>query len=83
MSSSMVETGYAATMKAVVAEPHPLLKRHGLRKRRHTFNRDPEDGLVQVVNCQIGSVRVGNPVEIRPAGKPVRQVRGHLGVFLR
>jgi hypothetical protein len=60
----MAETAYAATMKAVVGELHPRLKQRGFRKRRHTFNREPEPGLVQVVNFQMGPYEVGDPVEI-------------------
>jgi hypothetical protein len=41
-------------MAAVVADAAPLLKRAGFRKRRHSFNRETEPGIVQVVNFQLG-----------------------------
>ena len=51
---SMAETEFARAMKEVVGELQPLLKGHGFRKQRHTFNRECEPGLVQVVNFQMG-----------------------------
>jgi hypothetical protein len=41
-------------MAAVVADAAPLLKRAGFRKRRHSFNREAEPGIVQVVSFQLG-----------------------------
>jgi hypothetical protein len=60
----MAETAYAQAMKQVVRELHPLLKKSGFRKQRHTFNRECEAGLIQVVNFQMGPYEVGDPVEI-------------------
>jgi hypothetical protein len=60
----MAETAYARTMKEVVRELHPLLKEHGFRKQRHTFNRESEPGLVQVVNFQMGPFDPPGTVEI-------------------
>jgi hypothetical protein len=37
-------------MAAVVADNAPLLKEHGLRKRRHSFNRPVKDRIVHQVN---------------------------------
>src|SRR3954452_24009993 len=44
----------ADAMKEVVATVVPLVKRAGFKKRRHTFNRTPERGLVHVINFQMG-----------------------------
>ncbi|MGZ4362931.1 MAG: DUF4304 domain-containing protein [Gaiellaceae bacterium] len=48
-------------MDSVVALAQPLLKRAGFRKRRRTFNRDSEPGLVQVVNFQMGAFNPPGP----------------------
>lgn len=48
-------------MSRVVADVAPLLKVAGFRKRRHTFNRSPEPGLVQVVNFQMGAFEPPGP----------------------
>ncbi len=47
-------TEYADEMAKIVRQIHPELKTAGFRKRRHTFNRSVEDGVVQVVNFQMG-----------------------------
>jgi hypothetical protein len=60
----MPEMQYARAMKEIVRELHPLLKKRGFRKQRHTFNRECEPGLIQVVNFQMGPYEVGDPVEI-------------------
>ena len=79
----MPETAYAATMKAVVGELHPRLKQQDFRKRRHTFNRDPEPGLVHVVNFQMGPYEVGDPVEIPGLRENLYgKFTVNLGVFL-
>ena len=44
-----VTTPEAARMSAIVAEHGPLLKGLGFRKRRHSFNRLRQDGIVHVV----------------------------------
>lgn len=49
-------------MKQIVAVAAPLLKSAGFKKRRHTFNRRVEDGLVHLVNFQMG------PFD--PSGRP-------------
>jgi hypothetical protein len=41
-------------MAAVVGELKPLLRAHGFRKRRNTFNRETEPGLVHVVTLAMG-----------------------------
>lgn len=43
-------TPEAEKMAEVVAEHAPLLKAEGFKKRRHSFNRQMESGLVHVVN---------------------------------
>jgi uncharacterized protein DUF4304 len=60
----MPETQYARAMKEVVRELHPLLKERAFRKQRHTFNRECEPGVIQVINFQMGPYEVGDPVEI-------------------
>jgi hypothetical protein len=80
----MSETEYAAAMTAVVTELKPLLKGHGFRKRRHTFNREPEDGLVQVVSFQMGAHMVGDPVEVPGLRENLYgRFTVNLGIFLR
>jgi hypothetical protein len=49
-------------MKQIAAAAAPMLKAAGFRKRRHTFNRSVADGLVHVVNFQMGSYD--------PSGRP-------------
>ncbi len=49
-------------MKQIVAIAAPLLKSAGFKKRRHTFNRAVKDGLVHLVNFQMG------PYD--PSGRP-------------
>ena len=41
-------------MAALVKAIHPRLKDVGFRKRRHTFNRSAEPGIIQVINFQMG-----------------------------
>lgn len=48
-------------MKDVVRDVTPLLRRGGFRKRRHTFNRTPEPGLVHVLNFQMGEFNPPGP----------------------
>ena len=68
-------TEYADAMKNVVAGLHAELKAAGFRKRRHTFNRSVEDGVVQVVNFQMGS-------KLPPGAEPVPPIRLDLyGLF--
>jgi hypothetical protein len=42
-------------MKAVVAYVAPLMKEHRFKKRRHSFNRPTDDGLVHVLDFQMGA----------------------------
>jgi hypothetical protein len=50
-----VKSEYAQAMEAVVASTAPLMKKSAFRKRRHTFNRSRENGVVAVLNFQMGS----------------------------
>src|SRR5436190_639656 len=56
-----VATPAAQAMKDVVGSVTPLLRRAGFRKRRHTFNRMPEPGLVHVLNFQMGAFNPPGP----------------------
>jgi hypothetical protein len=58
----MSSTPTAEAMKKVVAEAAPMLKSAGFKKRRHTFNRAVGDGLIHLVNFQMG------PYD--PSGRP-------------
>jgi hypothetical protein len=44
----------ARRMAAVASGVHPLLRARGFRKRRNTFNRETEPGVVQVVAFAMG-----------------------------
>ena len=48
------QTEMARRMAAVVEELKPLFRRRGFRKRRNTFNRTTEPGLVHVVTFTMG-----------------------------
>lgn len=58
----MSSTPTAEAMKQIVAAAAPLLKSAGFKKRRHSFNRRVEDGLVHLVAFQMG------PYD--PSGRP-------------
>ena len=45
----------AAAMAAIVSAVAPLLRAANFRKRRHCFNREAEDGIVHVLNFQMGA----------------------------
>jgi hypothetical protein len=80
----MSETAFASAMRAVVREIHPMLKRAGFRKRRHTFNRETAPGLVHVVNFQMGPYEVGEHVEIPGLRENLYgKFTVNLGVFIR
>lgn len=53
------EESASNAMAAVVTLIGPSLKAAGFKQRRHTFNRSPESGLVQVVNFQMGQFPIG------------------------
>jgi hypothetical protein len=62
-------------MAAIVKAIHPRLKEAGFRKRRHTFNRSVEPGVVQVINFQMGQ-------KLPPGAEPIPPIRLDLyGLF--
>ena len=62
-------------MAAVVKAIHPRLKEARFRKRRHTFNRIAEAGVVQVVGFQMGQ-------KLAPGARPIPPLRPNLhGLF--
>lgn len=68
-------TANAQTMAAIVRVIHPRLKEAGFRKRRHTFNRSAEPGVVQVVSFQMGQ-------KLPPGAEPIPPIRLDLhGLF--
>jgi hypothetical protein len=56
----------ADAMAAVVTGVAPLLKAAGFRKKRHTFNRSVEPGMVHVVNFQMGSYEPPGTTDVAP-----------------
>lgn len=59
-------TLYAQAMEQVVRDVAPTLGAAGFRKRRHTFNRRAEAGIVHVVNFQMGPYEPPGTEEIPP-----------------
>ena len=77
-------SSYQAAMTVIVGIAAPVLKAAGFGKRRHTFNRPLEPGLVHVVNFQMGPFDPPGTEEF----PPIRRNRyGHftvnLGVFIK
>ncbi|MDH3261537.1 MAG: DUF4304 domain-containing protein [Acidimicrobiia bacterium] len=65
----------AETMAAIVKAIHPRLKDAGFRKRRHSFNRSVESGVVQVISFQMGQ-------KLPPGAQPIPRLRPDLyGLF--
>lgn len=62
--SKMTKTPHAESMERIAGLIGAFLKARGFRKRRHTFNRSTPDGLVHVVNLQMGTHPVGDHAEI-------------------
>ena len=54
MSPMAGKTAYAEAMDAIVRIVAPTLKARGFRKRDRTFNRSREEGVVAVLNFQMG-----------------------------
>jgi hypothetical protein len=74
---------FAVKMQAVVRDIHPKLKAAGFRKERHTFKREPEPGLIHVVNFQMGPYEPGSNYEFPPYKVNVYgYFTVNLGVFL-
>jgi hypothetical protein len=59
-----MKSEYVQAMEAVVATTAPVMKKSGFRKRRHAFNRSREDGVVAVLNFQMGSSEPPGSYEI-------------------
>jgi hypothetical protein len=51
----MTKSDFAKQMDQIQTALRPLLKREGYRVRGRTFNRTTPDGLVQVINLQMGN----------------------------
>jgi hypothetical protein len=56
----------AEAMAAIVGQIAPVLERAGFRKRRHSFNRDGQDGIVHVISFQMGPFEPPGTVEVPP-----------------
>jgi hypothetical protein len=70
-------------MRAVVVELQPVLSGQGFRKRRHSFNRTTEPGLVQVVTFLMGRSDPPGTVEIPGLRENLHGLYSvHLGVFV-
>src|SRR5256885_2598082 len=59
-----LKSGYVKAMEAVVASTTPVMKKSAFRKRRHAFNRSRENGVVAVLNFQMGSSEPPGSYEI-------------------
>jgi len=59
-----MKSEYVQAMAAVVASTAPVMKTSGFRKRRHAFNRSRENGVVAVLNFQMGSSEPPGSYEI-------------------
>lgn len=76
-------TEASSAMREMVATVQPVLKAAGFRKRRHTFNRTVEPGLVQVVTYQMGPYDPPGLVEIPGLRENLYGLFSvHLGVFI-
>lgn len=64
-------TRYADSVAWIVRQLHPELKSAGFRKRRHSFNRSVEDGVVEVINFQAGQ-------KLAPGADPIPRLRPDL-----
>ena len=51
----MTKSSQAAKVDEIQAALHAWLKPKGFRKQGRTFNRTTDDGLVQVINIQMGA----------------------------
>ena len=59
-----VKSEYVRAMDAVVASTAPVMKKRAFRKRRYAFNRSRENGVVAVLNFQMGSSEPPGSYEI-------------------
>lgn len=68
-------TQSADSLKWIVDQIHPELKELGFRKRRNSFNRSAEDGVVQVITFEAGR-------SLPPGAQPIPHFRPDLhGLF--
>lgn len=79
----MGKSKFATKLDRIQDEVFQHLKKMGYRKRRRTFNRNVDDGLVHVINFQMGSYPPANFVEI-PNIRPnlYGKFTVNLGVFV-
>lgn len=70
---------FVAALDEVQARLRLVLRRQGFRVRGRTFNRDLADGLVQVVNLQLGSLDPPGTVYVPGV---TRDLHGHFTVNL-
>ena len=76
-------TAASEAMEHVVAQVQPALRAAGFRKRRHTFNRTVEPGLVQVIAYQMGPKAPPGLVELPRLREDLHGLFSvHLGVFV-
>ncbi len=54
-----MESSYKRHLDTIQNSTVPLMKEHGFRKRGRTFNREREDGIIQVLNYQMGNFPIG------------------------
>lgn len=70
-------------MRDVVARVRPVLEEAGFRKRRHTFNRTVEPGLVQTITYRMGPYDPPGLVEIPGLRENLYGLFSvHLGIFI-
>ncbi len=55
----MKKSHFAQTLDAVQGAVQPIFRQHGFRKRGRNYNRTCNDGIVQVVNFQMGQYPLG------------------------
>lgn len=63
----MTKSAFARNLDVVEAQLARFLKPLGYRKHGRTFNRDAGEGLVQVINLQMGAYPIGIQTEITPS----------------
>lgn len=79
----MVTTPESLAMEEVVAHVQPVLRAAGFRKRRRTFNRTVEPGLVHVVTYRMGPYDPPGLVELPGLRESLYGLFSvHLGVFV-
>src|SRR5262249_41248071 len=56
----MPTKSFTPALTAVVKSVAPLLKEAGFKRKRHSFNREVEPGLIHVVRFQAGQFPIGD-----------------------